>query len=128
MLGALIGPGSARVSRAGGGVSPPDQDGRAGRPARHAGRVCSPDRRSARGRLERELREVGGAGGIEVAGVDEGGAGNVSERVDAFAADEAAADDGEIELLGFCVGHSVSRMRKAKRTRWEKQVTFWAER
>ena len=69
-----------------------------------------------------EFREVGGAGGVEVAGVEQRWVG--AEGEDAFAADEAAADDGEIELLGFWVGHSVKRMIKATLTGRGTQVRF----
>lgn len=42
-----------------------------------------------------ELGEAGGAGGVEVAGGAEGNAGDFTEGLGAFAADQAAADDGE---------------------------------
>ncbi len=61
-----------------------------------------------RGATGRELGEIGGAGGIEIARVEERGAGHLGEGEGAFAADEPAADDGEIGLLGAGVVHSVT--------------------
>ena len=76
------------------------------------------DRRAARG----ELGEVGRAGEVEVARVEQRRI--FAEGEDAFAADEAAADDGEIKLLEFCVGHSVRSMIKATLTGRGTQVRF----
>lgn len=41
------------------------------------------------------MGEAGGAGGVEVAGGAEGNAGDFTEGLGAFAADQAAADDGK---------------------------------
>ena len=69
-----------------------------------------------------EMGEVGRAGEVEVASVEQRGI--FAEGEDAFAADEAAADDGEIKLLEFCVGHSVRSMIKATLTGRGTQVRF----
>ena len=76
------------------------------------------DGRATRG----ELGEVGCAGEVEIAGVEQRGI--FAEGKDALAADETAADDGEIKLLEFCVGHSVRRMIKATLTGRGTQVRF----
>ena len=68
------------------------------------------------------MGEVGRAGEVEVASVEQRGI--FAEGEDAFAADEAAADDGEIKLLEFCVGHSVRSMIKATLTGRGTQVRF----
>ena len=71
-----------------------------------------------------EFREIGGAGGVEVTRVEQGGAGDVGEGVGALPADEAAADNGEISLLGVGAVHSVSKNDKAKPSDRGTQVTF----
>lgn len=76
------------------------------------------DGRAARG----ELGEVGRAGEVEVARVEQRGI--FAEGEDTFTTDETAADDGEIKLLEFCVGHSVRIMIKATLTGRGTQVRF----
>ena len=99
-----------------GGVERGDDDGGDARIGEDDGVVG--DGGAARG----ELGEVGRAGGGEVAGVEQRRI--FAEGEDTFAADEAAADDGEIELLEFCVGHSVRRMIKGTLTGRGTQVRF----
>ena len=48
-----------------------------------------------------KLREIGGAGSVEVAGGAEDNAGDFTEGLGAFAADQAAADDGEAGGTGW---------------------------
>ena len=78
-----------------GGVERGDDDGIDRGIGEHGGVV------GGRGAARDELGDGGGAGGVEVAGGAEDNAGDFTEGLGAFAADQAAADDGEAGGTGW---------------------------